>query len=182
MQRDLMGKLFQWRDDPLRMPLILRGARKVGKSWLVNAFSEHFEHFIELNFDLDEQACELFMGRLEVQRILEKIQLYSGTKVVTGKTLLFLDEIQECPAALKMLRYFKEQCPELHVIAAGSLLDFILEKVGMPVGRVQFLYCYPLSFAEFLTVSGRDDLREYISLVPPLWGGTVDSGRFASDK
>ena len=76
--------------------------------------------------------------------------------------MVFLDEIQECPQALKMLRYFKEKCPQLHVIAAGSLLDFQLEKLGMPVGRVQFLYCYPLSFGEFLTVSGKDDLRQYI--------------------
>ncbi|MEE9451881.1 MAG: ATP-binding protein, partial [Gammaproteobacteria bacterium] len=101
-------------------------------------------------------------GKLDTQQILEKIRLYTGKKIEYGKTLLFLDEIQECPLALKMLRYFKERCPELHVIAAGSLLDFLLEKISMPVGRVQFLYCYPLSFGEFLTASDRSDLREYI--------------------
>ncbi len=162
MQRDLMQKLIQWKDDPLRTPMIIRGARQVGKSWLVNAFAEQFEHYIELNFDLDSDACNLFVGRLDVDSILEKIRFYTGKKIELGKTLLFLDEIQECPEALKMLRYFKEKCPELHVIAAGSLLDFLLKKMGVPVGRVQFLYCYPLSFSEFLTVSGREDLRKYI--------------------
>jgi predicted AAA+ superfamily ATPase len=144
------------------MPLILRGARQVGKSWLANRLAKHFPHFIELNFDADEEACRLFTGNPDINHLLEKLSLYAGKKIEPGKTLLFLDEIQECPAALKMLRYFKEKCPELHVTAAGSLLDFLLEKIGIPVGRVQFLYCYPLSFGEFLTVSGRSDLREYI--------------------
>ncbi len=163
MHRDLLKNLLIWRDSPLRMPLILRGARQVGKSWLVKAFSEHFTHFIELNFDLDTTACDLFSGKLDIPDILEKIRFYTGRKTEYGKTLLFLDEIQECPAALKALRYFKEQCPELHVIAAGSLLDFSLETLGMPVGRVEFLYCHPLSFGEFLTAIGRPELRKYIA-------------------
>ena len=162
MKRDLINQLTIWKSDPLRMPLILRGARQVGKSWLVKEFSAQFTHFIELNFDEDEDARILFSGKLDVEKLLEKIRFYSGKKIEYGKTLIFLDEIQECPAALKALRYFKENCAGLHIIAAGSLLDFLLEEMGMPVGRVQFLYCRPLSFGEYLTAIERNDLREYI--------------------
>jgi predicted AAA+ superfamily ATPase len=162
MKRDLMSSLLTWKTDPLRVPLILRGARQVGKSWIVRAFGESFDSFIELNFDEDEEVHSLFSGRIDIDLLLQKIQFYTGKKVEPGRTLLFLDEIQECPQALKTLRYFKEKCPELHVISAGSLLDFVLEKVGLPVGRVQFLYLFPLSCVEFLSVSGKADLREYI--------------------
>ena len=149
MNRDLMQKLILWRMDPLRMPLILRGARQVGKSWLVRSFGEHFNTFIELNFEEDADACSLFEGKLDIPKIMEKIGFYTGKKITPGETLLFLDEVQECPQAIKSLRFFKENYPQLHVIAAGSLLDFILEKIGLPVGRVQFMYLYPLSFGEF---------------------------------
>jgi uncharacterized protein len=154
MKRDLMRSLENWQTDPLRMPLIIRGARQVGKSWLAQEFGKKFESFVEINFDMDSEAASLFTGKLNIHNIIEKISLFTGKKIIAGKSLLFLDGIQECPQALKALRYFKEQCPELHVIAAGSLLDFVLEQVGVPVGRVQFLYLYPLSFAEFLTAAG----------------------------
>lgn len=160
--RDLYNYLLKWRSDSLRMPLILRGARQVGKSWLVNQFGKTFDCYIELNFDWDEGASSLFDGNLEIHHIVENIQFYANKRIVPGKTLIFFDEIQECPRALKTLRYFKEKMPELHVIAAGSLLDFTLEKIGVPVGRVQFLYLYPLSFVEFLNANQRSDLREYI--------------------
>lgn len=162
MKRDLLKQLLSWKTDPLRMPLIIRGARQVGKSWLVREFGKTFENFIELNFDEDENTKAFFESQLSLQDILDRIQFYTGKKIENGKTLLFLDEIQECPRALKMLRYFKEKIPELHVIVAGSLLDFLLDKEGLPVGRVQFLFLYPLSFGEFLDASGRSDLREYI--------------------
>jgi predicted AAA+ superfamily ATPase len=162
MKRDLLSMLLQWKEDPLRMPLILRGARQVGKSWLVRELGKEFENFIELNFDEDENICSFFNNHLSLQDILERIQFYTGKKIKNGQTLLFFDEIQECPRAIKMLRYFKEKIPELHVIVAGSLLDFELDKSGLPVGRVQFLFLYPLSFGEFLNAMGRSDLREYI--------------------
>ena len=162
MKRDLLDNLHQWRDDPIRVPLILRGARQVGKSWLVSEFGKSFANFIAINFDKDNSASEIFTGKLDVNRIVERIELYAGDKIKPGKTLLFLDEIQECPQAFKMLRYFKEEKPELHVVAAGSLLDFLIEEIGVPVGRVQFMHLYPLSFGEFLTVNGRNDLRDYI--------------------
>jgi predicted AAA+ superfamily ATPase len=162
MERDLMLSLLSWKNDPIRTPLILRGARQVGKSWIIRAFGQYFDSYVELNFDEDEELHSLFNGRIDINLLLQKIQFYTEKMITPGSTLLFLDEIQECPQALKTLRYFKEKCPELHVIAAGSLLDFVLEKVGLPVGRVQFLYLYPLSFAEFLSVSGHETLREYI--------------------
>ena len=162
MERDLSPYLHEWKSDPLRVPLILRGARQVGKSWIVRQFGQSFDSFVELNFDEDEELHSLFNARIDIDLLLQKIQFYTGSKIEPGKTLLFLDEIQECPKALKTLRYFKEKCPALHVIAAGSLIDFELENVGLPVGRVQFLYLYPLSFVEFLSVSGKIELREYI--------------------
>ena len=162
MQRDLMKALQQWKSDPIRMPLILRGARQVGKSWLIDAFAKSFPSYTSINFDEDENASSFFEGHLDIEKILQKLRLYTNTPLIPGESLLFLDEIQECPQAVKSLRYFKEKCPQLHVVAAGSLLDFLLEKIGVPVGRVQFMYLYPLSFGEFLTSMGQQALRESI--------------------
>lgn len=162
MKRDLLQYLAAWRTRPYRKPLIIRGARQVGKSWLINEFGKQFSNFVSINFEKAQQAHGIFSSDLDAGVILEKLALYSHQKIIPGETLVFFDEIQACPPALAALRYFKEELPELHVIAAGSLIDFILEKIGMPVGRVQFLYLYPLSFAEFLSVNDRDDLRRYI--------------------
>jgi predicted AAA+ superfamily ATPase len=167
MKRDLEAHLKQWRTHPLRKPLILRGARQVGKSWLARRFGQDFENFVELNFDKDKNAKKLFEGDLHIPKILERICLYKSTAITPGKTLLFLDEIQECEQALKSLRYFKEDYPQLHVIAAGSLLDFTLEKLGFPVGRVQSVFVHPLSFGEYLTVMGQENLRFQLTLSSP---------------
>lgn len=162
MKRDLLKELISWKDHPLRKPLILRGARQVGKSWLVEEFSKQFESFVKINFEKDRTATKLFAGNLDISKLLVNLSLHTQQNIIPGKTLLFFDEIQECENAITALRYFKEDLPELHVIAAGSLLEFILQKAGMPVGRVQFAYVHPLSFGEFLTALGRDDLREHI--------------------
>ena len=162
MKRDLFVEFRKWRTSESRKPLILRGARQVGKSWLVRAFGQEFDHFIEINFDGEKKAKEWFSQDLDVSRILQTISLNRNKKIIPGKTLLFFDEIQECEDAIRSLRYFKEVMPELHVIAAGSLLGFAIEHIGIPVGRVQFLYLYPLSFMEFLSALGREDLREFI--------------------
>lgn len=164
MKRDLLSALDSWRVHPLRKPLILHGARQVGKSWLVQHFGQRFDNFVEINLEKKPEAHAFFAGDLEVSSIISKLELYTQQKIIPGKTLLFLDEIQECEQAIKALRYFKEDFPELHVIAAGSLINFVLEKIGLPVGRVQFYYVHPLSFGEFLTVSGRQDLRDYIKI------------------
>lgn len=162
MKRDRFKDLELWKDSLYRKPLLIRGCRQVGKSWLIREFGKQFELFVEINFEKNKGALELFSGDLTVHKLIEKLSLYMQTKIVPGKTLLFLDEIQICEGALQALRYFKEDLPELHVIAAGSLLDFALHKLGIAVGRVQFLHLYPLSFAEYLTVLDRDDLRNFL--------------------
>ncbi len=166
MKRDIETELVAWINHPLRKPLILRGARQVGKSWLAKSLANHFEHFIEINFDKDKSAALLFEGDVNIAQLLERIEIYKKVQIIPGKTLIFLDEIQECEAAFKTLRYFKEEMPELHVIAAGSLLDFTIEKIGVPVGRVQFMYIHPLNFGEYLTAMGESKLRGHISCSP----------------
>lgn len=155
-----MLSLTQWANNPLRAPLIIRGARQVGKSWIVQSFGQSFETYIEINFEKLKTIKTLFQSDIHIPKLLEMLSLYTGKNIIPGKTLLFLDEIQECPEAIVYLRYFKEEYSDLHVIAAGSLIEFALEKVGIPVGRVEYLHVYPLSFGEFLTVSGRNDLRK----------------------
>jgi len=162
MKRDLMQELYGWKKSLLRKPLILRGARQVGKSWLINEFGKEFDSFIKIDFDKEPKAKLLFAKYGNLSELVTSIEIYAKQKIKSGETLLFLDEIQECPEAINVLRQFKEDLPALHVIVAGSLLDFVLEKVGMPVGRVQFMYLYPLSFGEFLTAVGQGDLRNYI--------------------
>lgn len=162
MYRDLLLELNAWRQHPLRKPLILRGARQVGKSWLVREFGKSFSSFVEINFEKEKDAKTFFAGDIKVDELLERLSLYSGKKIVPGETLLFLDEIQDCENAITALRYFKEELQELHVIAAGSLVEFALEKIGTPVGRIQFLYLHPLSFGEFLLALGKTDFRECI--------------------
>lgn len=163
MRRDHLNFLKRWRNDPIRVPLMIRGARQVGKSWLVNLFGKEFDHFISINFEKDKRVHTLFPDHIDISKTLENLQAYTRIPSIPGKTLLFLDEIQECPDAIRYLRYFKEELPELHVIAAGSLLEFTLEKVGVAVGRIDYLFLYPLSFMEFLTALDRQDLREAIS-------------------
>lgn len=162
MKRDLFAELLEWKKHPLRKPLILRGARQVGKSWLIQELGKTFASFVEINFEKEKDAATLFKDNINLPELLERLSIYKGKKIVPGETLLFLDEIQESENAIKTLRYFKEELPELHVVAAGSLIEFALEDVGLPVGRVQFMYLYPLSFGEFLTALGRDDLRGYV--------------------
>ena len=162
MIRDRLQDLMDWRDDPYRKPLILKGCRQVGKSWLVQEFGKQFESYIEINFEKNKSVHTYFSSDLTLSTILEKISLLTNRKIEAGKTLLFFDEIQACEGAIQSLRYFKEEMPELHVIAAGSLLDFALNKIGVPVGRIQFMHLYPLSFAEYLTVLGEGDIRQFI--------------------
>lgn len=168
MKRDLYENLTRWKTSKNRVPLILRGARQVGKSWIVKEFAKCFLNFVEINFEEDKRAMAFFEGDLHIPEILRKLSLYKSQKIVAGETLLFFDEIQECPNCIQALRFFKEKFPELHVIATGSLIDFILDEIGMPVGRVQFLYLYPLSFGEYLTAIQQEDLRTSLIENPSL--------------
>lgn len=162
MKRDRLKDLEIWRNDPHRKPLLIRGCRQVGKSWLVREFGKQFDTFIEINFEKNKLIHQYFSSELNVDTILEKLSIHAQTKIEAGKTLLFFDEIQACDGALQSLRYFKEDRPDIPIIAAGSLLDFALNKLGIAVGRVQFMQLYPLSFAEYLSVLGLQNLREFL--------------------
>lgn len=168
IRRDLERELSRWKDSRNRRPLLLRGARQVGKSTLIEAWGKaHFESFVKI--DLEQERQEIFKS-LNPQKVVETISLMKGQAILPGKTLLFIDEIQESPAAITSLRYFFEQMPDLHVVSAGSLLELTLrsENLSMPVGRVEFLHLLPLSFNEFLTALGEDLLRDSLSsLVEP---------------
>jgi len=154
MKRLIDWHLKTWKEEKHRKPLLLKGARQIGKTYAVRQLGKHFESLIEINFELTHEAKTIFEKDLDPKRILWELGLLTDTTILPGKTLLFLDEIQAAPQAILALRYFYELMPELHVIAAGSLIDFAVEKVGMPVGRVNMLYVYPLSFMEFLSATG----------------------------
>lgn len=159
--------MLSWKTEVARKPLLIRGARQVGKSYTVEKFgNENFSSVVTVNFEFNRKFIRCF-DSLDPLKIINAIRLVSGEKITPGETLLFLDEIQECPNAILALRYFKEKMPSLHVIAAGSLLEFTLNKPDfrMPVGRIQSLFMKPCSFEEFLIVTGRRDLSEYLSQV-----------------
>lgn len=156
MKRLVFQELTRWSARPNRKPLILRGARQVGKTHLVREMGKKFDSYVEVNFEKTPQVKGFFTQDLNPHRILELLELQFDKPLIPGKTLLFFDEIQECPEAILGLRYFYEELPNLHLIAAGSLLDFAIDKIGMPVGRVSFLYLYPMSFIEFLMAAGKE--------------------------
>lgn len=159
--------LANWKDAKNRMPLLLRGARQVGKTYLVRHFAkESFTNLVEINFEFQPGLCQLF-NNLDPMEIVRNINLTLNTHIEMGKTLLFFDEIQDCPQAITALRYFYEKMPELHVIGAGSLLEFALSEKGfkMPVGRVQYLHLQPLSFEEFLTATHEDQMVDYLQQI-----------------
>lgn len=156
MERELIQYLRKWKVSAIRKPLILRGARQVGKTYLVKQFGKEFTSFVSINLEKQPEVAALFNETLEPKQLIQRLQLVTEQKIIPGETLLFIDEAQEAPRSLIALRYFYEECPSLHVIAAGSLLDFAIEKVGVPVGRVSFLYLYPLSFIEFLRATSRE--------------------------
>jgi predicted AAA+ superfamily ATPase len=165
INRTIDGELAKWKEDSRRKVLLLRGARQVGKSSAVRNLSKKFDYFLELNLDMDEEIRNVFLSAksLNPKSLSEKISAIKQTPVIPGHTLLFLDEIQGCLPAISSLRYFYEDFPELHVIAAGSLLEFALEELpSFGVGRIRSLFMYPFSFYEFLDACGYDMLREAI--------------------
>jgi len=163
MKRDIFCDLLEWVDRTGRKPLILRGARQVGKSYLVNQLGKRFDNFVKVNFEETPSIGTIFEGDLNINNLLTKLQIATNSKIEQGKTLLFFDEIQNAPKALVALRYFYENLPGLHIIAAGSLIEFVIEKAGIPVGRVRSLYVYPMSFAEYLSATGNELLRDLLA-------------------
>lgn len=158
MKRLLYYDLLAWRHASMRTPILLRGARQVGKTHVVRQLGQTFKHFVEINFEKNPELIKIFEHDLDPVRITREISLAMNKVIDPGTTLLFIDEIQENPKAIIALRYFYEEMPELHVIAAGSLVDFAIDRVGVPVGRISFLYMYPMSFIEYLCARGMQPL------------------------
>ncbi len=166
MKRSAEKQVIGWKDSPRRKPLVIRGARQVGKTWLVeNVMSKQFDNFVKIDLEKRRDLHNLFAGNLEPQSILNHLELAAG-RIIPGKTLLFFDEIQACPRAIMALRYFYEDMPGLHVIAAGSLLEFAFGEISIPVGRVQYLHMHPMTFYEYLLAMGKELLAEHILLHP----------------
>ncbi len=152
MQRIAIYDLKKWKESPERKPLIIRGARQVGKTWLMKEFGQScYDNYVYFNFDEEDELKSVFEVNKNPQRIIELLSMIAGEKIAPGKTLVIFDEVQECPEALNTLKYFKEKANEYHVIAAGSLLGTLLaHPKSYPVGMVNLLDLYPLTFDEFL--------------------------------
>ena len=165
-KRTIDFHLDKWKIDPFRKPLLLRGARQVGKTYAVRRLGSQFKSFVEVNFERLEGAASIFEKDLAPEKIILSLSLLLKTPIIPGETLLFFDEVQEAPRAILALRYFYEEMPNLHVIAAGSLLEFAIAKVGVPVGRISMLYMYPLSFLEYLVATGNSLIAKEILAHP----------------
>ena len=153
INREILNQFLAWKNAEQRKPLLLKGARQIGKSWAMEEFGKrHFSHYAVFNFDRQPELTSAFQDSKSPDRILKELALYTNVPLIAGETLLIFDEIQECESALNALKYFYEDAPEWHIIAAGSLLGVAVKqrKMTVPVGKVQIMRMYPLSFREFL--------------------------------
>jgi predicted AAA+ superfamily ATPase len=167
MKRLIDSVFSEWKVSSRRKPLIVRGARQVGKTFSITGFGRsHFKNLIIIDFERDSKFINIFENDLNPDRIINDLELAVGQRIISGETLLFFDEIQECPKAIMALRYFFEEKPELHIIAAGSLLEFALGEISFPVGRVQFAEIFPLNFIEFQMALGNEKAVEYLTGTP----------------
>ena len=163
MKRFIIEKLKEWKESKYRKPLILKGARQVGKTYILKKFGEeNYEGVAYFNFDHDEDLYNLFENTKDPKRILEQLAFIYGKAIIPGKTLIIFDEIQECPNALNALKYFYEEANEYHIACAGSLLGIRLSHTSFPVGKVDFLDLTPLSFFEFLEALGEKELLQLL--------------------
>ena len=164
MYRQAIEALKKWKENLNRKPLIIRGARQVGKTWLMKEFGKScFNHTVYINFDGNERMSELFSGDMDVRRIIIGLELEAGFKINPENTLIIFDEVQEVPHALTSLKYFNENAPEYRIVAAGSLLGVALHPgTSFPVGKVEFLDLYPLNFTEFLIATGKEQFMELL--------------------
>jgi len=171
MYRSIMNDLLSWKTNPNRKPLLLTGIRQSGKTYILKQFgTNYFKHIVYLNFEADETLASLFLHDLNVERIIRDLSLRSGEfQIIPGETLLIFDEIQTVPAAITSLKYFAENLPDLHVVGAGSLLGLTLNREGysFPVGKVDHLVLYPMSFLEFLEADGQAGLIEVLKTHMP---------------
>ncbi|MDO9950006.1 ATP-binding protein [Glaesserella parasuis] len=166
MQRDILDKLIQWKTKPNRKPLIIQGARQVGKTWVMKHFGEQaFEQVAYINFDNNPRMKTLFSGDYDINRLILGLKIESGVDIQADNTLLIFDEIQEVSQALSSLKYFYENAPQFYIVAAGSLLGVSLHhQVSFPVGKVDFLPLYPMTFHEFLTALEQSDLVQLLAM------------------
>ena len=174
--REAIKSLIKWKDENHRKPLIIRGARQVGKTWIMKEFGKtYYKKFAYINFDNNERMERLFSGNFDISRIITALQIESGVTIQADSTLIIFDEVQEVPRALTSLKYFCENAPQYHIVAAGSLLGVALHHgTSFPVGKVEFMELYPLNFIEFLMATGNENL------ISPL--GTNDFELIASFK
>lgn len=163
MRRSVLTSLLQWKQSDNRKVLLLRGARQVGKTFIVRELGKTFPVFVEVNFERDTEVAGFFTQNLDPKRIVQELSVFYGKPIRSNETLLFFDEIQSCPRAIQALRFFYEDLPELHVIAAGSLLEFALAELpSFGVGRIRSMFMYPMSFSEFLLAHQMD---QYVELM-----------------
>jgi predicted AAA+ superfamily ATPase len=179
--RRSMDDLVKWKNAKNRKPLIIRGARQVGKTWLMKEFGKtNYEKCAYINFDNNERMESLFSGNLDIERIVTALQIEAGVAIEAENTLIIFDEVQEVPRALTSLKYFCENAPQYHIVAAGSLLGVALHPgTSFPVGKVEFLDLYPLDFLEFMFAMGKDNLvklleSEDFSLITSFKGKFID--------
>lgn len=166
MKRNAIQALIKWKNSEDRKPMVLKGARQVGKTWLMKSFGrDYYDNFVYFNFEEEDELKSIFEANKNPQRIIELLSMIVGEKILPGKTLIIFDEIQECPEALNTLKYFKEKANEYHVIAAGSLLGTLLaQPKSYPVGMVNLLDIYPMTFDEFLEASDERLYAYYCSI------------------
>ena len=166
MKRFIVVKLIKWKNSKYRKPLILKGARQVGKTYILKEFGkENYDDIAYFNFDHDTDLYNLFVNSKEPKRILEQLAFIYGKAIIPGKTLIFFDEIQECPDALNSLKYFQEEANEYHIVCAGSLLGIRLSHTSFPVGKVDFMNLYPMTFSEFLIADNCENLVDYMKSI-----------------
>ena len=164
MYRIAIEKLYKWKNSKRRKPLIIEGARQVGKTWLMKEFGKQaYADTVYINFDSNSRMADLFSADLDTDRLIMGLELYAGLKINPENTLLIFDEVQEVPRALASLKYFYENAPQYHIVCAGSLLGIALHQgTSFPVGKVDFLKLYPLSFSEFLMATGNERFAELL--------------------
>ena len=168
IKRQIDKELLIWKDSTNKKPILLRGARQVGKTKTVRNLGEQFENYLEINFEEDKQVHTIFSENLSPNVICENLSAIYDTPIIAGKTLLFFDEIQQCLSAIQSLRFFYEKFPDLHLIAAGSLLEFALSELPTyGVGRIRSMFMYPMSFDEFLLASNESKLLEIRNQASP---------------
>ena len=164
MKRDIYENLTKWKSSDRRKPLILRGARQVGKTYILKEFGKNeYENVAYFNFEEDPGLNDFFKGRIEPEKIIEKLSIYLETKILPEKTLLIFDEVQSSPETLNSLKYFNEKANQYHIATAGSLLGIkIGQSAPFPVGKVNFMDLYPFSFGEYLEGIGKSQLRQFL--------------------